>query len=113
MTALFSLNHRNGRKFPHRRAFRKALGETVSVAQGASLFNVGRTTLYKWRNTLPGFASAGQEAASSNESFGVQRLMARHRKIPFGINRLAAGTHRAIDENPCPTDSPWNAKRRF
>jgi len=106
VTDPFSLTHRNGRKFPHRRAFRRALGETVSVAQGASLCNVGRTP-------PPGFASARQEAASSNESFGVQRLMARHRQIPFGINRLAAGTHRAIDGYPCPTDSSEKAKRRF
>ncbi len=103
MTDPVSLTHRNGRKLSSRRArqvaFLKALGETGPVAQGVSLCNVGRTP-------SPGFASARQEAASSNESFGVQRLMARHRQIPFGINRLAAGTHRAIDENPCPTDSP-------
>lgn len=98
MTNPVSLTHRNDRKFPHRRAVRKALGETASVAQGASLCNVGRTL-------PPASRRPDRRQLSSNESFGVQRLMARHRQIPFGINRLAAGTHRAIDENPCPTDS--------
>ena len=93
MTDPVSLTHRNGRKLSSSRArqvaFLKALGETVSVAQGASLCNVGRTP-------SPGFASAGQEAASSNESFGVQRLMAWHRQIPFGISRLAVGTRPTV-----------------
>lgn len=47
MTDPVSPTHRNGRKLSSRRArqvaFRRALGETVSVAQGASLCNVGRT----------------------------------------------------------------------
>lgn len=109
MTDPVSPTHRNGHKLPSRRARQvallKPLGKTGPAAHAVSIVNVGRTTLFKWRNTLPAFASAGQEAASSNESFGVQRLMARHRKIPFEINRLAAGTHRAIDGDPCPTDS--------
>jgi hypothetical protein len=116
MTDPLSLTHRNGRKFTPRRqrrmAFQKALGETGSVAHAASIVDVDRTTPYTGRNTLPGFASAW-EAASSNESFGVPRLMARHRQIAREINQLAASAQQVIDGDRCPSDSLESAKRRF
>lgn len=43
-------------------AFLKALGETGSVAHAAAIVDVGRTTPYTWRFTLPGFASAWEAA---------------------------------------------------
>ena len=114
-----SLTHRRGRKPPshwaRQRTFRKAPGETVSAAHvaapAAAIVDVDRATSWR-RNTLPGFASAW-ETASPNESFGVQRLMAWHRQIPFGISRLAVGTRPVTDVDPCPTDSPEKRKRRF
>ncbi len=66
MTDPFSLTHRNGRKFPTRRArqmaFLKALGETGSVAHAAAIVDVDRATYRAWCNTLPGFASAWEAA---------------------------------------------------
>ncbi|MDP1837767.1 MAG: hypothetical protein Q8N31_06080 [Reyranella sp.] len=85
-------------------AFLKALGEIGSVAPAASIVDVDHTTLYAWRNALPGFASA-RETASANESLGVSCPTARHRQIRCEISRLAAGTPPGNDVDLCPTDS--------
>ena len=102
-------------RWARQRTFRKAPGGTVSAAHvaapAAAIVDVDRT-ISRQAQHAPGFTSAW-ETASPNESFGVQRLMAWHRQIPFGISRLAPGTRSATDVDPCPTDSPGKRKRRF
>jgi hypothetical protein len=76
MTDPFSLTNRNGRKFTRRperqMAFLKALGETGLVAH-AAIVDVDRTTLYRWRYTLPGFASAWEAALAEAATRPLRR----------------------------------------
>lgn len=49
-------------KWEQRRAFLDALRRTRSVSHAAAIVDVERTTPYYWRNAIPGFAQAWEQA---------------------------------------------------